>query len=39
ESDSVGAGTCSYHGGIKRYKDQIGNGGGVNASLGLRYTY
>ncbi len=39
ESDSVGSGTCSYHGGIKRYQDQIGDGGGINASLGFRYTY
>lgn len=39
ESDSTGSGTCSYHGGISRYQDQIGNGSGVNYGIGLRYQF
>jgi hypothetical protein len=38
-STSTGPGTCSHHGGIDHYNDQIGNGGGVEASFGVRFSY
>lgn len=38
-SDSVGSGTCSWHGGIAQYQDQIGDGGGVYYRAGLRYSF
>lgn len=39
ESQSTGSGTCSHHGGISRYNDKIGNGGGLNVGLGIIYSY
>ena len=38
-SSSVGSGTCSYHGGIAHYNERIGDGGGIEASLGVRLSF
>lgn len=37
-SQSTGQGTCSWHGGIDFYTDQLGNGAGLDALLGFRYA-
>ncbi|MEJ2766871.1 DUF3265 domain-containing protein [Photobacterium sp. MCCC 1A19761] len=38
-SESTGSGTCSWHGGIARYQDKVGDGGGAFYRAGLRYSF
>ena len=38
-SSSVGSGTCSHHGGIAHYNEQIGDGGGPELLVGLRVSF
>lgn len=38
-SNSVGSGTCSYHGGINHYNDNIGNFDGLTYKFGMRYSF
>ncbi len=36
-SQSTGQGTCSWHGGIDFYTDQLGEGAGLDALVGFRF--
>lgn len=38
-SSSVGSGTCSHHGGIRHYNEELGNGQGPEMSIGLRISF
>lgn len=38
-SSSTGSGTCSWHDGVAFSQDEIGNGGGTNYRIGLRFTF
>lgn len=39
QSNSVGSGTCSWHGGVAYYNDKIGTVDGLTYNAGLRYNF
>lgn len=39
QSSSIGSGTCSHHGGIAHYNDYVGDGGGIELSIGVSITF